>query len=185
MKGLKGRAILQLPVADKEFIESFAASCNDWRRRSRTVCTSCFKEWWQSEVATGEHCPDCCCHPGLIRGYMLKGNGQACPQALCPSCGHRGDISRHDLAPVLDVVLRDNTERNWNSDKTCEHCGSRGCELHHFAPRAIFNDADSWPTAWLCTECHRLWHRAMRSAGGYSLPEDKRVGERPTYWYSS
>jgi hypothetical protein len=41
----------------------------------------------------------------------------------------------------------------------CVKCGSLGAELHHWAPRAIFgNEADQWPTDYLCLPCHRLWH---------------------------
>lgn len=33
------------------------------------------------------------------------------------------------------------------------------CQLHHMAPRNYFgDDADSWPVAWLCESCHRVWH---------------------------
>jgi hypothetical protein len=45
----------------------------------------------------------------------------------------------------------------------CEHCGGPGEHLHHWAPIAIFGrtDADRWPRAWLCRECHREWHRRI------------------------
>jgi hypothetical protein len=183
VKGLKGRTIVQVPAEQKAAAEDFALRCNDWRARQRHVCVRCFEEWWRPEPVASDLCPKCCSHSVQIRGYMVKANGEACPQILCLECGRRGDISRHDLEPVLDIVLRDNTADKWNADKTCEHCGARGCEYHHFAPRAIFNDADSWPTAWLCPNCHRLWHQSMRAAGGFSLPEDQRVGPRPSWWY--
>jgi len=33
------------------------------------------------------------------------------------------------------------------------------CQFHHLAPRAFFGDeADEWPTAWLCVSCHARWH---------------------------
>lgn len=33
------------------------------------------------------------------------------------------------------------------------------CEFHHLAPRKFFGDeADEWPTAWLCQDCHDRWH---------------------------
>jgi hypothetical protein len=48
----------------------------------------------------------------------------------------------------------------------CVRCGGFGTELHHFAPRALFGqeEADLWPTAWLCSGCHDYWHRMMKGA---------------------
>jgi hypothetical protein len=47
----------------------------------------------------------------------------------------------------------------------CEHCGKLGADLHHWSERQIFGeDADAWPTGWLCTgpgSCHEQWHRRM------------------------
>lgn len=48
----------------------------------------------------------------------------------------------------------------------CSHrgCDREGVEDHHFAPQAIFPDADDWPRALLCVEHHIEWHRRMRAA---------------------
>lgn len=44
----------------------------------------------------------------------------------------------------------------------CAKCGSRHAELHHWAPRAIFGDeADEWPTDYLCVPCHDRWHEKV------------------------
>lgn len=52
--------------------------------------------------------------------------------------------------------------------KPCAHCGRRGTELHHWAPRKHFGDeADLWPVDWLCRDCHRRWHVATGIAVGY------------------
>lgn len=40
----------------------------------------------------------------------------------------------------------------------CTHCNRRGGEVHHWAPQALFADADKWPTDYLCKACHDLWH---------------------------
>lgn len=185
MKGLKGRPVLQLDPDQKDLVQRFATRCDDWKDRQKTTCAQCLREWWKPKVIETpgtDRCPNCCTH-SLIRGYMLKSNGEACPQALCIYCGKRGDISRRDMRPVLDVILRNNlTDDHWRADALCTHCGRRGAELHHWAPRAIFNDADSWPMSWLCPDCHRLWHSTMRKAAGYRLPESERPGERPAWW---
>ena len=44
----------------------------------------------------------------------------------------------------------------------CAKCGQRGAEEHHWAPKAIFgDDADKWPTDYLCVKCHNEWHEKM------------------------
>lgn len=43
----------------------------------------------------------------------------------------------------------------------CARCGDRYAELHHWAPQAKFQDADTWPTDYLCVKCHNLWHQVM------------------------
>lgn len=47
----------------------------------------------------------------------------------------------------------------------CARCGSlEGTQTHHWAPRALFDDADEWPMAELCKRCHARWHRTMDQA---------------------
>lgn len=41
----------------------------------------------------------------------------------------------------------------------CDHCGGRGAEAHHIAPKHLFDDADTWPLFFLCATCHDIWHR--------------------------
>lgn len=50
--------------------------------------------------------------------------------------------------------------------KVCEKCGGvDNVERHHWAPREAFSDADQWPTAVLCRDCHVRWHTEMRRIG--------------------
>lgn len=50
---------------------------------------------------------------------------------------------------------------DWTSSRPpCVRCGAWGTEEHHWAPRSLFGDeADLWPTAWLCPNCHQRWHQ--------------------------
>jgi hypothetical protein len=48
----------------------------------------------------------------------------------------------------------------------CEHCGAADVETHHWAPRSLFHDYKTWPTAQLCPACHALWHDVMRVGAG-------------------
>lgn len=52
----------------------------------------------------------------------------------------------------------------------CARCGStNGTEVHHWAPRHLFDDADAWPTSPLCPTCHREWHRVVTPKMGQHL----------------
>lgn len=63
-------------------------------------------------------------------------------------------------------------------DNRCERCHGVGCdechgdpcarcgsfdhvEWHHWAPQALFEDAEDWPMAQLCRSCHTLWHQRV------------------------
>lgn len=74
-------------------------------------------------------------------------------------------ISRHRLL-LAGVVLESLPFASeifiTGTNRACEHCGSIGpTERHHWAPRALFADADSWPRAELCRACHMEWHRRV------------------------
>jgi len=48
-----------------------------------------------------------------------------------------------------------------NDDK-CVRCGSaESVHMHHWAPRAVFEDHDLWGTIALCSLCHVHWHAVM------------------------
>lgn len=48
------------------------------------------------------------------------------------------------------------------------------CQFHHLAPKKFFGDeADEWPTAWLCTRCHARWHTL--TTPGLCTPHDARA----------
>lgn len=40
----------------------------------------------------------------------------------------------------------------------CTRCGVSGTELHHWAPKELFEDAEDWPQDYLCKKCHERWH---------------------------
>jgi hypothetical protein len=47
----------------------------------------------------------------------------------------------------------------------CEACGAHHTELHHFAPRAVFDaEADLSPQSSLCRPCQARWHRVMAAS---------------------
>jgi len=51
---------------------------------------------------------------------------------------------------------------DYRGHEKCVVCGKPNIELHHFAPRHLFgDDCEKWPKAYLCKECHALWHRLV------------------------
>lgn len=119
-------------------------------------------------------CSHSCQHDVTLTGYIIVRNGAAQPKSFCLECGGIWGVQRGGT--ILDVLLEDRTaDTNKRRPQPCRRCGATtGSELHHWAPRAIFEDADWWPQDYLCVTCHRTWHQAMRSAGGYRLPDDER-----------
>jgi hypothetical protein len=172
-KGLTGRSVVRLDPASRAVLERAAQTHDNNPTAGSHWCTPCLRQTWRTHRDAA--CRHCCPHAALITGYLLKGNGHYCPQEQCLTCGHRENLRRGDPRPVFDVLLRDNTTGRY-ATPPCERCGAVGTELHHWAPRAIFNDADEWPTSWLCPEHHSQWHQAMRVARGVSLPREQRIG---------
>ncbi len=51
---------------------------------------------------------------------------------------------------------------SFSSGNRCAKCGERGAQLHHWAPKHLFNHgADYWPTDYLCDDCHLKWHNLV------------------------
>lgn len=81
---------------------------------------------------------------------------------LCGACDYRSSSVPHHVAQMAGINIR---ELDIVEDYAGQYgrCIVRGCttdlvELNHFAPRAIFGDeAEDWPTGYLCPEHHREW----------------------------
>jgi hypothetical protein len=103
------------------------------------------------------------CHGN--RGFSIVqyviANGKSRARHLCLACDR---MMAHDL-PYSELEAQLFPLRRDTSAGECERCGRTGTEYHHWAPQAVFIDADLWPTAWLCPKCHGEWHRVMRIAG--------------------
>lgn len=110
-----------------------------------------------------------CEHENTTLGRNVLVSGASAVWERCDDCGanvsgpgmwrsYSGDV---EALPVFDDRRR--------SRPPCVRCGAWGTELHHWAPRAVFGEleAELWPTAYLCRDCHASWHSAMeRSARG-------------------
>lgn len=98
----------------------------------------------------------------LVRSLASDGKSQVWER--CNNCGKnaRGPgiyLSHDDLkVPVESLPIYGNYQTP--EIKICDRCGNNeGVQLHHWAPQALFDDADFWPKSWLCGRCHGLWHR--------------------------
>ncbi len=103
------------------------------------------------------------CHhtPELVQ--VIGSNGSSFILERCSTCLER---LRPDWVPHTGLTLETIpvVEDHRLEVPPCRRCGQRGAELHHFAPQALFDDADLWPQDWLCRSCHIQWHQVMNSA---------------------
>ena len=139
------------------------------------ICAKCRRPPRWGDVHHRLVCYDCrqaCEHTAAVTGYIITRSGSQQAQRRCLECGagphHAGNAPRG--SQYLDICFADHRDNT-----TCEHCGSLdGVELHHYAPRNTFPDADNWATGYLCRPCHHLWHRTMN---GYLWHRSRK--ERP------
>jgi hypothetical protein len=184
VEGLSKYTVVPVEPALKADLEQKFQRDAEWQNHQRVWCHICGQHTRRKPTTPG--CRGCCPHTPAFQfaGYLRKGNGGHVAQWLCMLCGYRRDVRRGETDTIRDICIQDNTLLD--PPEPCARCRSTtGTELHHWAPSAIFNDAGSWPTSWLCVACHRTWHQAMRLAGGYRLPEDQRIGEQPAWPWSA
>lgn len=81
----------------------------------------------------------------------------------CEDCGEKigGHIGNRRLR-ALGKTRNDIPLANAGTEthEICARCGSdQDVQLHHWAPKHLFNDADRWPQDYLCHDCHHMWHK--------------------------
>jgi hypothetical protein len=113
-------------------------------------------------------CRHACAHESRDFAKIRKANGQYEVKAVCVRCWDlKAGYRNRDFDLESLPLFRD----HHGQGEPCARCGALDTELHHFAPRALFGveEADLWPTAWLCRGCHARWHRVMRE--GVAAPD--------------
>ncbi len=111
-----------------------------------------------------------CEHPRRTGYRTLAANGTSMIAAYCVQCRSKVTdwiphewLRRRGVEPSDVPLLYD-----YSGTGECARCGSTdGTEVHHFAPKHLFDDYDQWPTADLCRSCHDEWHRKTRTGSYY------------------
>ena len=108
--------------------------------------------------------PCACANRKVVVAALVYANGVKHYKLRCNDCGHwlGGPVAREKLdnatmksAPMVQANA---------ANHSCARCGSPATELHHWAPRSLFDDFDVWPTAWLCRACHARWHSIIEAS---------------------
>lgn len=104
---------------------------------------------------------DGCAHTYTDLFVQINSDGSQSVYTGCGTCEKRlspGSLPASTPGADHAKVAVDLTTVN----PPCVVCGGWGTQLHHWAPRGIFGDeADCWPTSYLCRPCHKLWHDAV------------------------
>jgi len=115
------------------------------------------------------HCKNCRGETGWVLYRHINANASETFVWKCSRCEKKNPdnvpplwISKETISQrltpdeieALPVIMPGLYER-------CARCGNRGTEKHHWAPQAMFKDADEWPQDYLCKSCHDHWHRVV------------------------
>lgn len=107
-----------------------------------------------------------CQHPDTTVGVTYWPNGSHVVWIRCDDCGSNargnGKWLAHTYDNWRDLPVFEDRRRD---RPPCQVCGEWGTEIHHWAPKELFGDeADLWPTAYLCPPCHGRWHVEINKA---------------------
>lgn len=156
----------QTKVAEKE--RTMATNYNTTNDRSKKEIPSiggisAFLNW---RTASGTHfCTHCKSTTKCRLEKMTCNNGAIAVYLVCDQCGKRpsrtGCNVPHALLMANGIDINSLPEKDDNSYVLCEvwGCDRPGAEIHHWAPKSVFADADNWPTSLLCRHHHSLWHK--------------------------
>ena len=136
------------------------------------------------DVIEDRECKRCGFPQAELRQTISAGGqvqvGWVCRSCASPVMDRRGrQYIPHDELRAAGIEPADlPIQHNYSRDTRCIHCGTRGAQVHHWAPRAIFgSDADLWPTDMLCQPCHDEWH--ARLTGKLTSKLDGLTGKAP------
>jgi hypothetical protein len=109
-----------------------------------------------------------CAHEHTTLGRSISADGAQRVWMRCDACGENTGgpgkwIPHVEVGTPLDALPVFDSYREQRPP--CQRCGRWGTQLHHFFPVYVQgrSEADLWPTAWLCQECHGRWHQLVDS----------------------
>lgn len=121
----------------------------------------------------GEHCR----HDNELGGWVIvreghhvlvivQDNGGVQVKVHCDKCERgTGSLPKGMWESLRGMEIRVDDRRGTRKRPPCsvEGCDQPGYERHHWAPKNIFGweEAEKWPTAYLCRPHHREWHARM------------------------
>lgn len=72
-------------------------------------------------------------------------------------------LQKYKIDPASLPVAED-----YSPGQVCAVCRKTGTEYHHFAPKHLFgeDEAEKWPTAYLCKPHHDEWHQRVDKIRG-------------------
>ncbi len=99
----------------------------------------------------------------LVRNITTSGSSQVywyCTFGKHPIARNGSSWIKHEIIREAGFDPDDlPVIENYSGTELCAVCGSPFAERHHFAPRHLFGDeAEQWPTAYLCKKHHDRWH---------------------------
>lgn len=103
-------------------------------------------------------------------GYGYNRNGTVSYMRVCFQCQARDYVDKATHPHCADGACMYDNRPDCCLGAGCPTCETQPCErcgnhqkvqYHHWAPRQLFDDADSWPGSYLCQPCHALWHRVV------------------------
>jgi len=114
-------------------------------------------------------CPKCNVEGQFMKG--IKTNGTFNVQYRCKKCSSNIGFWLYSYCYLPNRLFDLDALPVWDAHREVNVCCYEGCgrtdtELHHFAPRHLFEDAHNWPVMPLCREHHALWHKTT-GTGSY------------------
>lgn len=109
-------------------------------------------------------CP--CCNIECVMYRQINQSGSKVVVERCPVCRQNPNSGKPfyskkdyewDALPLFVDYSKDAPKC------AVRNCENKGVEYHHFAPRHLFDNADDWPTGYLCYPHHLEWHRKTRT----------------------
>ena len=106
------------------------------------------------------------CNIPAVIYKQINSSGAVVVVERCPVCGRNPNKG----VPFLNKSLYDVDKLPLFQDLTLNAepcyivgCLNKGTQLHHFAPKHLFENYNDWPTAWLCQPHHDEWHKKTRT----------------------